>query len=81
MRVWSFAVALLLALAVAGGYEGVRRNGFVYDDLHYLLENRAVHGGLTAAAVRWALTSFSQGNWHPLTWVSHLADVQLFGLE
>jgi len=81
MRVRSLAVALLLSLAVVAGYEGVRRNGFVYDDLHYLVENRAVHRGLSAAAIRWALTSFSQGNWHPLTWVSHLADVQLFGLD
>ncbi len=57
------------------------RNGFVWDDAQYILENPHVAGGLTPSSFRWALTTFEAGNWHPLTWVSHMLDVELFGLE
>jgi tetratricopeptide (TPR) repeat protein len=51
------------------------------DDQGYLYGNTHVKQGLTAAGVAWALTTGDQANWHPLTWVSHMLDVQAFGLD
>lgn len=63
-------------------YAGVWRHGFVsFDDPQYVTENTHVTAGLTWAGVRWALTTGEAGNWHPLTWISHMVDVQLFGVQ
>lgn len=77
---------LLLAAALAAlaltAYFPVRHFDFLqFDDADYVTENRAVLAGITSAGVRWAfsLTSPYAGNWHPLTWLSHMLDVQLFG--
>ena len=52
-----------------------------FDDPAYVSANPHLVGGLTAANVRWAWTSTTYAsNWHPLTWISHLTDVALFGL-
>jgi tetratricopeptide (TPR) repeat protein len=57
-------------------------NGFVnYDDPDYVYENPAVLAGLTAEGARWAFTTGHAANWHPLTWLSHMADIELFGLR
>jgi tetratricopeptide (TPR) repeat protein len=57
------------------------RNGFVnLDDPDYVTRNPHVLAGLTRADIRWALgSSYPSSNWHPLTWISHMADVQLYG--
>jgi len=56
------------------------QNEFVnYDDPAYVTGNVHVQQGLSGANVRWAFTTTSEANWHPLTWISHLADVTLFG--
>ncbi|HEX6882082.1 MAG TPA: tetratricopeptide repeat protein [Planctomycetota bacterium] len=74
-------LVLALALAVAVLYAQTARHEFVsYDDGSYLTENPRVAGGLTARNVRWAFTAFHSSNWHPLTWLSHQLDVELFGL-
>jgi tetratricopeptide (TPR) repeat protein len=73
--------ALALAVLVVAVFAGVLRNGFVWDDRQYILDNARVAGGLSAGAVRWALTATDAGNWHPLTWLSHLLDVTFFGLD
>ncbi len=52
-----------------------------YDDTKYITENRMVRQGLGRPGFLWALTSMEEGNWHPLTWLSHMLDVQLFGLR
>jgi len=58
------------------------RNGFVnYDDDQYVTKNQNVQAGLTAKGVKWAFTAKNAGNWHPLTWLSHMLDCQLFGLD
>ena len=49
------------------------------DDNEYVTINKHVQAGLTAATMRWALTTFDAANWHPLTWFSHAMDWQLFG--
>jgi len=58
------------------------RNGFVnYDDDQYVTKNQNVQAGLTAKTIKWAFTAKNAGNWHPLTWLSHMLDCQLFGLD
>ncbi len=63
------------------GYEPMRHNSFVdYDDVDYITQNTQVLGGLTAEGFVWAFTETDRtANWHPLTWLSHMLDVQLFG--
>jgi hypothetical protein len=63
-------------------YAPVRHHDFVgLDDTAYVTENRQVTGGLTWPAVAWAFTTGRVANWHPLTWLSHMLDVQLFGVN
>jgi len=57
----------------------VLHNGFInYDDPDYVSENPHVLGGFTRQNVAWAFGDHA-GNWHPLTWISHILDAQLFG--
>jgi Tfp pilus assembly protein PilF len=74
-------LAALLALGTAAVYAPAMRNGFVnVDDPDYVTRNPHVLGGLTWADIQWALgSSYPSSNWHPLTWISHMADVQLYG--
>ncbi len=73
--------ALLFPL-VAWTFLPAVQNGFVkYDDQHYITENPHVQRGLTQAGLAWALRSTTAANWHPLTWLSHMLDCQLFGLR
>ena len=58
-----------------------RHHAFInYDDPGYVREPH-VQQGLTPAGVRWAFTTFQFSNYHPLTWLSHMADVSLFGAD
>ncbi|MFM2082458.1 MAG: hypothetical protein RL380_1149, partial [Verrucomicrobiota bacterium] len=50
-----------------------------FDDPDYVSENFHVLAGLSWAGVRWAFTAVCASNWHPLTWLAHMADVSLFG--
>ncbi len=73
---------LALVLACAWAFAPLRANGFVnYDDPKYLTENPLVQRGLSAAGLRWAFTNEQTANFHPLTWLSHMLDVELFGLD
>ena len=79
-RTWFLAAALVVVTAAI--YSPVLRNSFVnFDDEAYILENDPVKAGLTFSTIRWALTAMEQANWHPLTWISHALDVELFGLN
>ncbi|HKD85459.1 MAG TPA: tetratricopeptide repeat protein [Terriglobales bacterium] len=63
-------------------YLPVRHHPFVnYDDNIYVIDNTHVQGGLTSDTVTWAFTTYDGGNWHPLTWLSHALDVELFELH
>src|ERR1041385_3558503 len=56
------------------------RNEFVnFDDTVYVTENPHVQSGLTLANLKWAMTTGHGGNWHPLTWLSHMVDCQIYG--
>ncbi len=69
-----------LALLTFVAYEQVRNHDFIdYDDNDYVFENRHVQTGLTRDSIRWAFTAYHSNNWHPLTWLSHMMDCQLFG--
>lgn len=77
-RDWAACAALaLLVVAVFGRIVG---HEFVaLDDHVYLTENAHVQQGLSVEGVRWAFTTGTASNWHPLTWLSHMLDWQLFG--
>ena len=76
------AIAAALALAVLVVYAQVRTHDFInFDDPDYVVTNPNVSTGLTAANVAWAFTHYHASNWHPLTWISHMLDVSLFGLD
>ena len=77
-RVIYFALAVVTLLI----YLPMLWHGFVnYDDPDYIIGNAHVTGGLTWANVVWAFTSNDAANWHPLTWLSHMMDCQLFGVN
>jgi protein O-mannosyl-transferase len=74
-------VAVLLVLAVGAVYLPVVGFEFTnYDDTYYVTRNPHVLQGLTWEGVRWAFTQGYSGNWHPITWISHMLDCQLYGL-
>ena len=73
-------ICVLLAAATLAVYWPVGRFAFIkFDDGGYVYENPHVRRGLTWAGAEWAFTTGAQANWHPLTWLSHMADWQLFG--
>ena len=70
-------VAIILAVYMQTG-----NHGFLsYDDPAYVTGNPHVSSGITGNNIRWAFTSVEEYNWHPITWVSHMTDVQLFGMN
>jgi hypothetical protein len=76
---YTWALSLLLIFATVGLYYPVRSHPFVnYDDSVYVTENEQVKSGLDWDTVQWAFTTTEAGNWHPLTWLSHALDYQLF---
>jgi tetratricopeptide (TPR) repeat protein len=73
---------MVLFLVVAGIFLPAVTHGFItYDDPVYVTDNPHVTGGLTWENVTWAFRSTEASNWHPLTWISHMADCQLYGLR
>jgi tetratricopeptide (TPR) repeat protein len=75
-------ISLLLALVTLVVFLPVTRQDFLqYDDDDYIGSNPIVQNGLTLAGTKWAFTTFRTKNWHPLTWLSHMADCQFFKLN
>ena len=78
----SALIAVALAVITLAAFWRVTQNGFInFDDQDYVTENPMVLSGLNAKSFAWAFTTDFAGNWHPLTWLSHELDVQLFGNE
>jgi len=74
------AIAAALAIVTFAIYAQVIGHQFItLDDPTYIQENPMVNRGVTLAGVAWAFTTFHATNWHPLTWISHMLDCQLFG--
>ncbi len=75
-------ICLFLAVVTFAVFWQVTNDGFItFDDPEYVTENYHVRNGLTVDGVAWAFTSVHAFNWHPLTSLSHMMDVQLFGLK
>lgn len=73
-------VLLALALLTLVLYLPVRQHSFLlYDDPEYITANPVVLAGVSGAGIVWAFTAFHAANWHPLTWLSHMVDCELFG--
>jgi tetratricopeptide (TPR) repeat protein len=78
----SRVIAIALVVLVGAAYGRVVHNGFVaYDDPDYVTNNPHVRAGVTLDTWSWALTTGHTANWHPLTWMSHALDCQLFGID
>lgn len=76
----TLVLALILAAMTVAAYAQVHNLPFIPgDDRAYVSKNPVVLQGVTAKGLWWALTSLDNANWHPVTWVSHMLDVQLFG--
>src|SRR5580765_2738008 len=77
---WTFLVCLSLILMTAAVYWPVAKHKFVnFDDPDYVTGNPYVQAGLNPESIRWAITGVYSSNWHPLTWMSHMLDCELFG--
>ena len=75
-------ICLLLVLATSAVYWQVREFSFVnYDDDSYVTDNPHVREGLTFENLAWAFTTGHASNWLPMTWLSHMLDCQLYGLD
>jgi len=75
-------ICLFLIIVILAVYWQVQNYDFVnFDDDGYVTENRHVQEGLTLKGITWAFTKFSPTYWHPLTWLSHMLDCELYGLE
>ena len=78
----SIVLALLLVVVTLALYYPIRHLPFInYDDDLYVTENVTVQSGFSWDTVQWAFTTYHASNWHPLTWLSHALDFQLFGLD
>src|SRR3984893_11855097 len=75
----AFAVLAVITLTL---YSPVVHHPFIdYDDPDYVTQNPSVQSGLGWQFVKWSLATTTAGNWHPVTWLSHAFDCQLFGLN
>ncbi len=77
----SIVIAALAAAVLVVYWQTVGFEFINLDDNLYVYQNQAVLSGINGASVRWAFTAFEAANWHPLTWLSLMADIQLFGLN
>jgi tetratricopeptide (TPR) repeat protein len=76
------SIGLLLAFATLVIYLPATFCQFInFDDPDYFTENPVIQNGLTWAGVKWAFTGAHAANWHPLTWLSHMTDADLFGMN
>jgi len=75
-------ICLALIVAILSVYWQVTGNQFVtFDDYTYVAGNPNVRAGLTKQSLIWSFTKFHSGNWHPITWISHMFDCEMFGLK
>jgi len=75
-------ICIFLISATFAAYWPVVNHEFVkYDDDKYVTDNHQVKSGLSWQSVRWAFTTGHASNWHPVTWLSHMADCEIFGLQ
>ena len=81
-KYWYLLICVLLISVIFAVYWLAVNHEFVkYDDDKYVTDNREVKSGLSRQGIRWAFTTGYASNWHPVTWLSHMADCELFGLR
>ena len=81
-KIQFFFIAAILIFITVAAYENVRNHEFInFDDDLYVTENTIVKKGLTVESIRWAFQINDKGYWQPLTWLSHMTDCELFGLD
>ena len=79
-KYWALCIYLTLTLAILAVFWQVLGHDFVnFDDPIYVYDNKNIQSGVTLDSIKWAFTTGHAGNWHPLTWLSHMLDWQLFG--
>ncbi len=76
----AYLVGLLLCIATLAVYWQVKDCGFIWDDFDYVVKNHHIQNGLTFKSLTWSFISIHSSNWHPLTWMSHILDIHLFGM-
>ena len=75
-------VCLFIVITVLAVYWQVGHHDFItYDDRAYVTDNPVVKSGLNLKSIKWAFTATHEHNWHPLTWLSHMLDCQIYGLN
>jgi protein O-mannosyl-transferase len=78
----SIVICLCLAAITTAAFWGIHKCEFInYDDEDYVTQNLKIQHGFTREAIRWAFTEGHASNWHPVTWLSHMLDCKLFGLD
>ena len=74
------AVCLVLAVVTVFAFRGVRSNDYIeMDDVGCVMVNQEVQHGFSLHSMEWAFTTYHCANWHPLTWISHIADWSFYG--
>jgi len=81
-RLKALLICVALIVVCFIGYRQLRGNDFVgWDDDEYITENQHVRSGITPENIKWAFSTTEISYWHPLTWLSHMLDCELFGLN
>src|SRR5262245_40317701 len=79
--VWRWTCVALVVIVLLLYAQTIQYDFVNFDDGVYVAQNPVVQQGLTTSNFAWAWTTMSAGNWHPLTWLSHMLDCQIFGLH
>jgi tetratricopeptide (TPR) repeat protein len=75
-------ICIFLTTATLIAFWQVNHGDFnIYDDIAYVTGNSYIRNGITIEGIGWAFTTSHAANWHPLTWLSHMLDVEFFGLQ
>ena len=78
----TFFVSIVLLIVIIVPYRQVLNFDFVcYDDDTYVVKNQNIQQGITPKTIKWSFTTFYEANYHPLTWLSHMVDYKLYGLN
>ena len=77
----AICIALLIAATLLTYWPALQNEFINYDDPDYVTANEVVKKGLTTEGVKWAFTTGHASNWHPITWLTHMADVSMFGMK
>jgi tetratricopeptide (TPR) repeat protein len=76
-----FCIILLVVAVLAVYMQTVNHQFLSFDDEDYVTRNPHVASGITGKNIIWAFTSVHAANWHPVTWLSHMADAQFYGMN